>query len=80
MLLPPGTGIQDSPSAGLQLSAVYGCKGGLLHSASTWLGIAATLLIVLLMAAKVNAAVAYGVLFATIIAWIPGKGGTQLHI
>lgn len=54
------------------VTGAYGCRGGLLRSAPTWLGIAATLLIVLLMAAKVNAAVAYGVVFAKAIAWIPG--------
>jgi xanthine/uracil/vitamin C permease (AzgA family) len=54
------------------MSSAYGCQGGVLRSAPTWLGIAATLLIVLLMAAEVNGAVAYGVLFATVIAWIPG--------
>lgn len=55
-----------------QVSDAYGCQGGVMLSAQTWLGIAAALLMVLLMASKVKAAIAWGVLFATVIAWIPG--------
>lgn len=55
-----------------QVSDAYGCQGGIMLSAQTWLGIAAALLMVLLMASKVKAAIAWGVLFATVIAWIPG--------
>lgn len=88
VLLPPGVTLQQTQQAqqqqpndslDLKMSNSYGCQAGVLSSATTWLGIAATLLMVLLMAAKVNAAAAYGVVFATIIAWIPGVCAGDQH-
>ena len=66
-------GVAEATGLGPQ-SANYQCVSGKMRSASMWLGIWAGVLIVLLMCYEIKAAIMYGVLFATIISWIPGGG------
>lgn len=56
----------------------YMCKGGRLHSASLWLGLAGFLLIVLLMARRVNGAIMAGIMATTFVSWVPGHGASFL--
>jgi hypothetical protein len=53
----------------------YQCVSGRMRAGTMWLGIWAGVLIVVLMYYEVKAAIMYGVLFATIISWIPGGRG-----
>lgn len=68
------------PSAQANLgpaSANYGCRsGGIMRSPITWLGIFGGGLMVLLMMKNVRASILYGVVFVTIIAWIPGHSAS----
>ena len=64
-----GLPLPNLPAAG----ANYQCTGGhKLHGAATWLGIAGLAIMVILMSRGFRGAIIVGVLFATIIAWIPG--------
>lgn len=57
----------------------YQCVGGhKLHGATTWLGLAGFLLMVVLMSRGFRGAIVVGVLFSTIIAWIPGHSASYL--
>ena len=51
----------------------YACVSGKMQSCTMWLGIFAGVLIVMLTYYNVRAAIMYGVVFATVIAWIPGS-------
>jgi AGZA family xanthine/uracil permease-like MFS transporter len=54
-------------------SANYACVSGKMVSTTMWLGIWAGVIIVVLMYYEIKASIMYGVLFATIISWIPGE-------
>lgn len=54
-------------------SANYQCVKYKMRSGTMWLGIWAGVLIVVLTYYEIKAAIMYGVLFATIISWIPGS-------
>ncbi|GBF94236.1 adenine guanine permease [Raphidocelis subcapitata] len=56
----------------------YKCVGGRLHSATMWLGISGFLVIVVLMARRVNGAIMMGILFTTFISWIPMHAASYL--
>jgi len=43
-----------------------------------WLGVAGFIVIVVLMARHVNGAIMLGILFCTLISWIPGHGASYL--
>eukprot|EP00775_Hariotina_reticulata_P011241 gene11241-11390_t len=59
-------------------SSNYQCVEGKMRSATMWLGIWAGVLIVVLTYYEIKAAIMYGVLFATIISWIPGTAVSYL--
>ncbi|KAI8469129.1 MAG: xanthine/uracil/vitamin C permease-like protein [Monoraphidium minutum] len=59
-------------------SANYVCRGGRLHSPTMWLGVAGFVVIVILMARRVNGAIMMGILFTTFISWIPNHGASYL--
>lgn len=59
-------------------SSNYQCVKYKMRSATMWLGIWAGVLIVVLTYYEVKAAIMYGVLFATIISWIPGSAVSYL--
>jgi AGZA family xanthine/uracil permease-like MFS transporter len=69
-------GLPEATGLGPQ-SANYQCVKGKMRSGTMWLGIWSGVLIVLLMYYEVKAAIMYGVLFATIISWIPGGSKYQ---
>ena len=57
----------------------YQCVGGhKLHSGAMWLGLAGFFLMVILMSRGFRGAIIVGVLFSTIIAWIPGHSASYL--
>lgn len=58
--------------------ANYMCKGGKMHSPTMWLGIAGFVVIVILMARRVNGAIMAGILFTTFISWIPNHRASYL--
>lgn len=57
---------------------VFGCNGGEMRSATMWLGIAGGILSSLLLVWRVKGALFWGVLFVTVISWIPGHGASYL--
>eukprot|EP00878_Enallax_costatus_P011351 GHUV01011854.1.p1 GENE.GHUV01011854.1~~GHUV01011854.1.p1 ORF type:complete len:445 (+),score=51.67 GHUV01011854.1:723-2057(+) len=73
----PTTGQPEATGLGAR-SANYHCASGKMRSATMWLGIWAGVLIVVLTYYEVKAAIMYGVLFATIISWIPGSSVSYL--
>ena len=57
----------------------YQCVGGhKLHGATMWLGLAGFFFMVVLMSRGFRGAIIIGVLFSTIIAWIPGHSASYL--
>jgi AGZA family xanthine/uracil permease-like MFS transporter len=59
-------------------SSNYGCKGKRMHSPTMHLGIWSAGLVIVLMYYEVKAAIMFGVVFATVIAWIPGSSVSYL--
>lgn len=50
--------------------------GHRMQSASMWLGVAGFLLVAVLMQRRVKGAIMVGIVFVTVIAWIPGHGAS----
>ena len=57
---------------------VYTCAGGEMKSATMWLGIAGGFLMAFLAASSVRGALFIGIVFVTVISWIPGHGASYL--
>jgi len=57
---------------------VFACDGGEMRSPTMWLGIAGGILSSLLLVWRVKGALFWGVLFVTVIAWIPGHAASYL--
>jgi len=57
---------------------VFACEGREMRSPTMWLGIAGGILSSLLLAWRVKGALFWGVLFVTVIAWIPGHAASYL--
>ena len=53
-----------------------GCDGGLLQSPTTWMGISAFFVIIILMQRKVKGAIFIGILFVAVSSWIRGTSIT----
>ena len=60
------------------MSPNYRCVGKRLHSANTWMGIVGVAVMAILMAKKVKGAIMMGILFVTVISWIPGHLASYL--
>lgn len=58
--------------------ASYMCSGNILHSGPMWLGAAGFVIMWILMARGINGGVIYGILFATVISWIPSHSASYL--
>ena len=76
----PGVGEDGLPTANLPApGSNYQCVGGhKLHGGTMWLGLAGFFLMVVLMSRGFRGAIIVGVLFSTIIAWIPGHSASYL--
>jgi adenine/guanine/hypoxanthine permease len=62
-------------------SGNYLCdSAGVMRSPTMWLGIASGLLMVALMAKQVKGALMIGIIFGTVIAWIPTSGNMAAYI
>ena len=61
-----------------QASSVFLCDGHVMESASVWLGIAGLLVIAVLMSRSFRGSVFIGMLFVTVVAWIPGTSASYL--
>ncbi|KAG7667637.1 hypothetical protein Ndes2526A_g01967 [Nannochloris sp. 'desiccata'] len=62
-------------------SGNYACdSAGVMRSPTMWLGIMAGILMAVLMAKNVKGAMIIGILFATIISWIPTSGNMAAYI
>ena len=62
-------------------SGNYACtSSGIMRSATTWLGICSGMLMVVLMAKNVKGAMMLGILFCTIISWIPTPSNAAAYI
>ncbi|KDD74028.1 hypothetical protein H632_c1638p0, partial [Helicosporidium sp. ATCC 50920] len=59
-------------------ASVWGCSGGVMRSASMWLGIAGGMLTSILLYQGVKGALIIGIAFVTVISWIPGHAATYL--
>jgi AGZA family xanthine/uracil permease-like MFS transporter len=70
--LNPTTNLPEATGLGAR-SANYQCVKHKMRSGTMWLGIWAGVLIVVLTYYEVKAAIMYGVLFATLVSWIPGS-------
>ncbi|KAK9793759.1 hypothetical protein WJX73_004292 [Symbiochloris irregularis] len=70
-----GVALPNLPAPGPNYQCIGGHK---LHGAATWLGIAGFAIMVILMSRGFRGAIIVGVMFATIIAWIPGHGASYL--
>ncbi|WIA31315.1 hypothetical protein OEZ86_002217 [Tetradesmus obliquus] len=68
----PTTGLPQATGLGAR-SANYACVKYKMRSGTMWLGIWAGVLIVVLTYYEVKAGIMYGVLFATLVSWIPGS-------
>jgi xanthine/uracil/vitamin C permease (AzgA family) len=75
--LNPTTGRPEATGLGAR-SANYQCVKYKMRSGTMWLGIWAGVLIVVLTYYEVKAAIMYGVLFATLVSWIPGSAVSYL--
>ena len=58
--------------------AVHVCESKEMQSATMWLGIAGGIISSLLLVWRVKGALFYGVLFVTVVAWIPGHAASYL--
>jgi adenine/guanine/hypoxanthine permease len=69
----------DPVASGLgPMSANYACEAGKMRSTTMWLGIWGGVIIIMLMYYNIKASIMYGVLFVTIISWIPGTSVSYL--
>lgn len=59
-------------------SANIRCLEGRMHSPTLWLGVAAFLIIAVLMSKRVKGSIMAGIVFATVVSWIPGHGASYL--
>ncbi|KAL6762610.1 xanthine/uracil/vitamin C permease-like protein [Haematococcus lacustris] len=74
-----GTAVPTAGSPRLgPASASYYCGGKRMRSATTWLGICGGLLMVLLMGRDFRGAIMIGILFVTVVSWVPNHSATYL--
>lgn len=68
------------PLSGVDFASpsVHVCESKEMQSATMWLGIAGGIISSLLLVWRVKGALFYGVLFVTIVAWIPGHAASYL--
>ncbi|GAB4814177.1 hypothetical protein N2152v2_001223 [Parachlorella kessleri] len=59
-------------------ATVHGCGHGTMRSATMWLGISGGILMALLLFAGVKGALVIGILFVTVISWIPNHSASYL--
>eukprot|EP00197_Chlamydomonas_leiostraca_P014441 CAMPEP_0202858862 /NCGR_PEP_ID=MMETSP1391-20130828/1213_1 /ASSEMBLY_ACC=CAM_ASM_000867 /TAXON_ID=1034604 /ORGANISM="Chlamydomonas leiostraca, Strain SAG 11-49" /LENGTH=583 /DNA_ID=CAMNT_0049537827 /DNA_START=90 /DNA_END=1841 /DNA_ORIENTATION=+ len=59
-------------------SSSYMCTGKRMQSATTWLGICGGFMMVLLMGRDFRGAILIGIVFVTVVSWIPGHEATYL--
>ncbi|GAB4816680.1 hypothetical protein N2152v2_003726 [Parachlorella kessleri] len=59
-------------------AAVHGCSGGKMRSATMWLGIAGGVLMAVLLFAGVKGSLVIGIVFVTVISWIPNHSASYL--
>jgi hypothetical protein len=70
-----------SPSSTKSTAPAHDARAPLLasrHSPTLWLGVAAFLIIAVLMSKRVKGSIMAGIVFATVVSWIPGHGASYL--
>jgi AGZA family xanthine/uracil permease-like MFS transporter len=60
------------------MSPNYKCVGKRMHSATLWMGIVGFAVMTILMAKKVKGAIMLGIVFVTVVSWIPGHLASYL--
>ena len=61
-----------------QASTTFACNGHVMESATLWLGLAGLLAIAVMMSRSFRGSVFIGIIFVTVIAWIPGHAASYL--
>ena len=68
----------DRSDHAAQASTTFHCNGHKMESATLWLGLAGLLAIAVMMSRSFRGSVFIGIIFVTVIAWIPGHGASYL--
>ena len=59
-------------------SSSHVCQGHRMENATVWLGLSGLVLIALLMSRSVKGPIALGIMFVTVVSWIPGHAASYI--
>lgn len=80
-VLSDGAAVANPANSGWTASSNYFCESaGVLRSGQTWLGIAGGMLMAVLLAKNVKGALMVGIVFVTVISWIPTSGNHAAYL